>query len=49
MSREESVRGVLVRSVLKQAESADEDELLLLESALELLLRKLQSMDGGLS
>ncbi len=49
LAREESVRGVLVRSVIEQAEQADEEELQLLESALQLLLKKFQSMDGVLS
>ncbi len=47
IAREESVRGVLVRKVLKQAERADEHELKLLEEALQLLLERFQSMDGG--
>ncbi len=47
LAREESVRGVLVRTVLKQAELADEHELQLLEDALQLLLTRFQSMDGG--
>jgi len=47
LAREESVRGVLVRTVIKQAEAADEGELLLLESALRLLLERFQSMEGG--
>lgn len=46
LAREESVRGVLVRRVLKQAELADEHELQLLEDALQLLLKRFQSMDG---
>ena len=46
LAREESVRGVLVRTVIKQAEFADENELLLLENALQLLLKRFQSLDG---
>ena len=46
LAREESVRGVLVRTVIKQAELADENELLLLENALQLLLKRFQSLDG---
>lgn len=49
LAREESVRGLLVREVLKQAESADQDELLLLEHALQLLLNKFRSLDGAVS
>ena len=49
LSREETVRGVLVRTVLKQAENADEHELQLLEDALQLLLQRFQSMDGGVA
>lgn len=47
LAREESVRGVLVRRVLLQAELADEQELQLLEDALQLLLERFQSMDGA--
>jgi hypothetical protein len=47
LASEESVRGVLVRAVVKQAESADEAELNLLEEALQLLLARFQAMDGG--
>jgi hypothetical protein len=46
LAREGSVRGVLVRTVIKQAEFADENELLLLENALQLLLKRFQSLDG---
>jgi len=49
LAGEESVRGVLVRTVLKQAELADEHERQLLEDALQLLLTRFQSMDGGAS
>lgn len=47
LAREESVRGVLVRTVIKQAEDADAGELQLLEAALQLLLERFQSMEGG--
>ena len=46
LAREESVRGVLVRTVIQQSESADEQELQLLEEALQLLLKRFQAMDG---
>ena len=46
---EESVRGVLVRTVIKQSEFADEQELQLLEDALHLLLKRFQAMDGEAS
>jgi hypothetical protein len=46
LAREESVRGVLVRTVIKQSEFADEQELQLLEDALQLLLKRFQAMDG---
>jgi len=46
LAREESVRGVLVRAVIKQSEFADEQELELLEDALQLLLKRFQAMDG---
>jgi hypothetical protein len=46
LAREESVRGVLVRAVIKQSEFADEQELQLLEEALQLLLKRFQAMDG---
>jgi hypothetical protein len=46
LAREESVRGVLVRAVIKQSEFADEQELQLLEDALQLLLKRFQAMDG---
>lgn len=44
LAREESVRGVLVRSVLEQAEQAESDEIELLEKALELLLSRFNSL-----
>jgi hypothetical protein len=49
LAREESVRGVLVRMVLEQAEGADLDEMKLLEQALQLLLSRFQAMDGDAS
>jgi len=49
LAREESVRGVLVRLVLEQAESADLDEVKLLEQALQLLLNRFQAMEGDAS
>jgi hypothetical protein len=49
LAREESVRGVLVRLVLEQAESADLDEVKLLEQALQLLLNRFQAMEGDVS
>ncbi len=49
LAREESVRGVLVRSVIQQSEFADEQELELLEDALQLLLNRFQAMDGEAS
>ena len=49
LAREESVRGVLVRMVLEQAEGADLDEVKLLEQALQLLLTRFQAMEGDAS
>ncbi|MGD9343322.1 MAG: hypothetical protein PVJ25_04750 [Desulfuromonadales bacterium] len=49
LAREESVRGVLVRLVLEEAESADLDEVKLLEQALQLLLNRFQAMEGDAS
>ena len=49
LAREESVRGVLVRAVIKQSEFADEQELELLEDALQLLLKRFQAMNGEAS
>ena len=46
LAREESVRGVLVRMVLEQAEGAANDEVTLLEQALQLLLTRFQAMEG---
>lgn len=49
LAGEESVRGVLVRMTLQEAEGADRDELELLEQALELLLSRFQSLPGDAS
>ena len=49
LGREETVRGVLVRTVIKQSEVADEQELQLLEEALQLLLERFEAMDGEAS
>jgi hypothetical protein len=49
LGREGSVRGVLVRTVIKQSEVADEQELQLLEEALQLLLERFEAMDGEAS
>jgi len=49
LAREETVRGVLVRMVLEQAEGADTDEMALLEQALQLLLTRFQAMEGDAS
>jgi len=49
LAREESVRGVLVRMVLEQAEDADADELARLEQALQFLLARFQAMEGDAS
>lgn len=49
LAGEESVRGVLVRMVLEQAEGADPEELKLLEQALHLLLTRFQAMEGDAS
>ena len=49
LADEESVRGVLVRMALQEAEGADRDELELLEQALELLLSRFQSLPGDTS
>jgi hypothetical protein len=49
LASEQSVRGVLVRMVLEQAEGADSDEMKLLEQALQLLLSRFQAMEGDAS
>ena len=49
LAREESVRGVLVRMVLEQAEGADSDEIKHLEQALQLLLTRFRTMEGDAS
>lgn len=46
LAREESVRGVLVRMVVEQAENADSEERVLLENALQLLMARFQAMGG---
>ncbi len=46
LAQEESVRGVLVRTVLEQAANADDDEQALLEKALQLLLSRFQTLEG---
>ena len=47
LAKEESVRGVLVRMVMEEAERADSEELMLLENTLQLLLTRFQSLGGG--
>jgi hypothetical protein len=49
LAREESVRGVLVRMVLEQAEHADSEGLALLEAALQLLMQRFQVIEGDSS
>ena len=49
LSKEESVRGVLVRMVMAEAERADSEELALLENTLQLLLVRFQSLGGDAS
>ena len=49
LAREESVRGVLVRMVLDQAENANGEEMVLLEKALQLLLTRFQVAEGDAS
>jgi hypothetical protein len=49
LAKEESVRGVLVRMTLKQAEHADDEELMLLENALQLLLTRFQALEGDVA
>jgi hypothetical protein len=49
LAREESVRGVLVRMVMVQAEQADSEELALLEEALQLLMERFKVMEGDAS
>lgn len=49
LAREESVRGVLVRMALEQAEHADREELVLLEKALQLLMSRFQAMGKDIS
>jgi hypothetical protein len=50
LAQEESVRGVLVRMALEQAEQADsEAEVVLLEKALQLLLSRFQALEDDVS
>lgn len=49
LAKEESVRGVLVRMVMEEAERADSEELMLLENTLQLLLTRFQSLGGDAS
>ena len=44
LAQEESVRGVLVRMALEQAENASSEERVLLENALQLLLTRFQAI-----
>lgn len=46
LAREESVRGVLVRMALEQAEHADSEEVVLLEKALQELLTRFAAIEG---
>jgi hypothetical protein len=47
LAREESVRGVLVRMALAQAEQSDSQERVLLEKALLLLLARFEEGGGN--
>ena len=47
LADEDSVRGVLVRRALKEAEGAEGDELRQLEKALQLLLGRFQAIEGA--
>ena len=49
LSREDSVRGVLVRMVMEQAEDADSEEVALLERALQMLLTRFKVMEDDAS
>ena len=49
LSREDSVRGVLVRMVMVQAEDADSEEAALLEKALQMLLTRFKVMEDDAS
>ena len=49
LSQEDSVRGVLVRMALEQAEHAGSEETVLLEKALQLLLTRFKAMEGDAS
>ncbi|MDT8445035.1 MAG: hypothetical protein RQ722_12130 [Desulfuromonadales bacterium] len=48
LAREESVRGLIVRMTLAQAEHADSQERVLLENALQLLLTRFESMEDDI-
>lgn len=45
MAREKSVRGVLVRMAIAEAENADSKQIELLEEALQLLLARFREME----
>ncbi len=49
LSQEDSVRGVLVRMVMEQAENADSEEIESLENALQLLLTRFKVMEDDAS
>lgn len=49
LSREDSVCGVLVRMVMEEAEGADNEEIALLENALQLLLKRFKVMEDDVS
>ena len=49
LSREDSVRGVLVRMVMEQAADADSEEVALLEKALQMLLTRFKVMEDDAS
>ena len=49
LSREDSVRGVLVCMVMEQAEDADSEEVALLEKALQMLLTRFKVMEDDAS
>jgi hypothetical protein len=49
LSREDSVRGVLVRMVMEQAEDAESEEVALLEKALQMLLTRFKVMEDDAS
>lgn len=49
LADEQSVRGILVRMALQEAEGADSEELEMLDQALQLLLTRFQSLPGDAS